>query len=302
MESLELIDRQWAIEEQYNRKLIDRKIRKEVEECPVLQAKIVEGVALVEDFLNQDYYGSKNARLAQVKTMDLTSLVTDLYVGVAYCLEETLFTAVVSLLAGRLGFDDKVDAITTVAELLAVLCHTDVFDIRKESKQASLMLKSNIVLSKEVVSYIENSQYLPPMVVEPLPLTHNYSNGHLTYNDSLILGTGNHHDGDICLDVLNTINRVPLRLDTEFLSYLEEHPTFALDTQDKVDQWDRFKRQSYKFYVLMAQCGNKFHLTHKVDKRGRIYSSGYHISTQGTPFKKACVELYKEELVTGVPT
>jgi DNA-directed RNA polymerase len=44
-----------------------------------------------------------------------------------------------------------------------------------------------------------------------------------------------------------------------------------------------------------------FHLTHKVDKRGRIYSQGYHVNTQGAAFKKAMIELAKEELIEGVP-
>jgi hypothetical protein len=184
---------------------------------------------------------------------------------------------------------------------MAVLCMTDAFDIIKESKSASLMVRSRIPLSTVLVDFIEGSQYLPPMVCEPLELTHNYSSGYLTHNDSLILGTGNHHDGDICLDVLNTMNKVALRLDTDFLSTVEETPTFELDSQDKREQWDAFKKQSYQFYELMVQCGNRFYLTHKVDKRGRIYACGYHISTMGAPFKKASIELSKEELVRGVP-
>ena len=187
-----------------------------------------------------------------------------------------------------------------MAEITAVLCATDAFDIEKANKMASLMVVSNIPLSERLVTFIEESQFLPPMVCEPLELTHNYSSGYLTHNDSLILGTGNHHDGDICLDVLNTMNKVALKLDTEFLSQVEEEPTFDLDTQDKLDQWNKFKEQSYMMYSLLASQGNQFYLTHKVDKRGRIYCHGYRISTQGTSFKKASLEFAKEELVTGI--
>jgi hypothetical protein len=205
-------------------------------------------------------------------------------------------------MAGRLRFSDKTEAITTVAELMAVICSTDAYDISKENKMASLMLISRIPLEKELIDFIEDSQYLPPMVCEPLELVNNFSSGYLTHNDSLILGQGNHHDGDICLDVLNTMNKVSLSLDTEFLSKVEEEPTFELDTQDKIDQWNIFKAQGYEFYKLMVRCGNEFYLTHKVDKRGRIYSQGYHITTQGTAFKKAMINLSKEEVVFGVPT
>jgi len=51
----------------------------------------------------------------------------------------------------------------------------------------------------------------------------------------------------------------------------------------------------------MVSQGNEFYLTNKVDKRGRIYSQGYHINTQGTSFKKAMIDLAHEELVTGMP-
>lgn len=301
-DSVEQITRQENIERQFNRKHIDGYIKKELEALPEMEAKIEQGVGLLVQYMSQDYYASKNARIAQLQGMDLHSLVLSIFMGVAYCIRPELFTAVTSQLASRLKMSDKVAAIQTIAEILAVLCNTDVFDITKEGRDASLKVISRIPLSASLVSYIENSQYLPPMVCRPLPLENNYSSGYLTHNDSLILGSGNHHEGDICLDVINLLNQVPLRLDTEFLSTFEEQPTFALDTQEQRESWDRYKRQSYDFYLMLAQYGNQFYLTHKVDKRGRIYSQGYHVTTQGTAFKKASIELAQEEIINGVPT
>lgn len=288
-------------EERYNRKHIDTKIRKAIEESTSMMAKIEQGVALVQAYMKGQYYDSKMRRIAQLENMDLPAMVMDILVGIAYSLRPELFTSVSAQIAARLKFSDRTEAITTVAELMAVLCQTDAFDITKENKMASLMVVSRIPLSENLVRFIENSQFLPPMVCEPLPLTHNYSSGYLTHNDSLILGSGNHHDGDICLDTLNLQNRVALQLDTQFLSTVEEEPTFEIDTQEKADQWLRFKKQSYSFYSLMAQQGNQFYLNHKVDKRGRSYAHGYHINTQGAAFKKAMIELAREELVEGVP-
>jgi hypothetical protein len=247
------------------------------------------------------YYDSKMARIAQLQNLDIPALVMDIFVGVAYYLRPELFTSVTAQMAARLKFSDRTEAITTVAELMAVLCQTDAFDIMKEDKMASLKVVSRVSLPDVLIDFIENSQFLPPMVCEPLELTHNYSSGYLTHNDSLILGSGNHHDGDLCLDVLNTLGKVALKLDLDFLCKLEETPTFELDTQDKLDGWKKFLQQSYMFYSLMAQQGNRFYLNHKVDKRGRIYAHGYHINTQGTAFKKAMLEFADEELVGGVP-
>lgn len=300
METMREIVLQELNEARFNRKHIDAKIREEIKANPDMCDKMAQGVDLLKQYMAGSYYESKMKRIAQLVNLDLEALVLDLFTGIAYCLRPELFTSVTAQLASRLKFSDKTEAITTVAEITAVLCATDAFDIEKANKMASLMVVSNIPLSERLVTFIEESQFLPPMVCEPLELTHNYSSGYLTHNDSLILGTGNHHDGDICLDVLNTMNKVALKLDTEFLSQVEEEPTFDLDTQDKLDQWNKFKEQSYMTYSLLASQGNQFYLNHKVDKRGRIYCHGYRISTQGTSFKKAMLEFAKEELVTGI--
>jgi hypothetical protein len=292
-------------EERFNRKHIDAKIRKEIDESPVMQDKLATAVKLVFQYLNppKPYYNSKQVRVNQVNDMklDITALVADLAVGIAYFTREELFTSVTSQLSSRLRFSDRAEAIATVAEITACLCHAEICDINKANRNASLMLVSKINLSQQLVEFVNNSQILPPMVCEPLPLSHNFSSGYLTHNDSLILGSGNHHDGDICLDTLNTMGRVALSLDTEFLSKVEEVPTFELDTLKKSEQWDIFKKQSYCFYSLMAQQGNRFYLNYKVDKRGRAYAHGYHINPQGASFKKAMLEFAEPELVEGVP-
>lgn len=301
METMKQIVLQEMNEERYNRKHIDAKIRVAIESHPDMQAKLVQGVEMVKTYMAGQYYESKMKRIAQLENLDLLTLVMEIFVGIAYSQKPELFTSVSAQISSRLKFSDRTEAITTVAELMAVLCQTDAFDITKADKSASLMVESKIPLSPNLVDFIMNSQYLPPMVCSPLELTHNYSSGYLTHNDSLVLGTGNHHDGDLCLDVLNLMNKVALKLDTDFLCTVEEDPTFELDSQEKEDQWADFKRQSYEFYDLMVQCGNQFYLTHKVDKRGRIYAMGYHITTQGTSFKKAQLELVNEEIVQGVP-
>lgn len=286
-------------ERRYNRKHIDGYIRKEMTEHPVMQEVIQEGVAMVRTYIDKavagEYYESKNTRVLQLQNMDLETLVVDIFVGTAYCLKDELFTSVTAQMASRLRFSDKKEAITTVAELLAVLCETNVFDIRKPHKMASLSVISRLKLNEKLLKFIDESQYLPPMVCEPLELTTNFCSGYLTHNDSLILGSGNHHDGDICLDVLNTMNRVELSLALDYLCAVEEVPNKPLETQDQIDDWKRFKTQSYRFYDLMQSQGNAFFLTHKVDKRGRIYSSGYHINTQATSFKKSMIELAQTE-------
>jgi hypothetical protein len=315
-------------EKRFNRKHIDGYIREAIQSDPVMQEKIAEGILLVDQYIfaarNDRYYKSKNVRVMQLYNMDIEALVTDIFVGVAYSQRPELFTSVTAQMAARLRFSDKTEAIITTAELMAVLCNTDAFDILKPAKMASLHIVSRIPLSEKLVTFIDESQFLPPMVVPPLELTSNFCSGYLTHNDSLILGSGNHHDGDLCLDVLNTMNAVELSLDTEFLCSVEEEPNEPITMENvikaaakrgvrmtegqakieivtQLNNWKQFKIHSYRFYDLMASQGNVFHMTHKVDKRGRAYSQGYHINPQGSAFKKASIELANPEYIEGVP-
>jgi hypothetical protein len=303
VDTIKQISLQEANEERYGRTHVDARIRQEVLENPAIITMTANGVAMLEDYRSQIYsYESKQARIAQIQQLDLHQLVVDIFVGVAHIQVPALFTGVCAQLAGRLKFDTKVAAVNTLAEMLAVLCMTDAFDISKASRMASLEILSRLPLSEGTLRSLAECAYLPPMVCEPNVLTHNRSGAYLLEHDSLILGNENHHNDDICLDVLNIVNSVPLALDTQFLSTVEEVPTFALDTQEKVEQWSRFKEESYALYSRMVQHGNRLYMTHKVDKRGRIYAQGYHLTTQGTSFKKAMLELADAEVVQGVPT
>lgn len=294
------IELQRTNEMRFSRKHIDKKIRASIDKNPVVQKQVQLGIQLVNKYLEGTYYASKMKRIAQLKDMDIEALVVDIFVGMSYYQGEGLFIGATAELASRLGFDDKLEAITTVAELVAILCETDAFDIGK-NKTNNLVVLSRIQLEEELVEYINHSTYLPPMICKPLILKNNKDSGYLTHKESLVLGKGNHHEGDLCLDVLNKMNQVALKLDTQFLSKEEEMPTFELDTPRKRDDWNNFKEQSYYFYSLMEQAGNKFYLTHAVDKRGRIYSRGFHVHSQGPSFKKAMLEFAQEELVEGAP-
>ena len=285
-------------EERFSRKSVDKKIREWFLSFPELKAAVKYGVELVEELVNGDYYASKNARMAQLKVMELENIVMEVFIHISYCLVSEPFTGVTGALASRLKFSDQADAIKTVAEVVAVLNETGVFDIEKKDRFASLTVISNLELPVSILEAMEQSKYLPPMVCTPERLENNYSSGYLTQKDSLILGAGNHHDGEICLDVLNAMNSVSLKLDTEFLCKVEEEATYEFESVDQHDTWINFKKQSYQMYSRMVSDGNQFYFTHKVDKRGRIYAQGYHINTQGAAFKKAMLELTYEEEVT----
>ncbi len=292
-------DMQLANEHSFSRKHIDGYILAALQTGD-MQRAISHGVSLLEEWQNQSYYTSKDKRLDQLGDLDLHELVTKIMQGIAYVQKPELFTSVSAQLASRLQFSDKPEAIATMAEMLAVLCETDMFDIIKESRQASLMIESRIPLSQELLQFIDNTTFQLPMVCSPEYVDHNRKSGYLSYNDSLILGSGNHHEGDLCLDVINLQNNIPLKLNIEFLKEQEMLPNFKIVTPEQREQWEAFKHASHRIWLLIYNQGNKFYLTNKVDKRGRLYSVGYHIQTQGNQFQKAMIELADEEIVDGI--
>ena len=289
---------------------IDTAIRSNVDS----EAQVRHGVLLLEHWLaswkapwttqcsTEYYYKLKNARLEQLANMELESVVRTVFICIAYFQRDELYVSVTSQLAVALGFADHRESILTTAEVVAVLHHTGAFTIIKASSEASLMIHNSIPLPLNLLDAMARSQYLPPMVCPPNEVTTNFESGHLTFNEPLILGKNNSHVGDQCLDVINIQNAITYKLDLDFLSNVEEMPTFELDTFEKHQEWYRFKGMSYETYGLMAQQGNQFYLPNKPDKRGRLYCQGYYITTQGSAFKKAMLELNKQELVEGVPT
>lgn len=301
MQSMTMLprDMQQANEYSFSRKHIDGYILRALQADEVQKA-IQHGVNLLEEWRAGEYYTSKRARLDQIMELDLYEITMKIMQGIAYVQKPELFTSVSAQLAGRLQLSDKPEAIATMAEMLAVLCETDLFDIIKESRQASLMLVSCIPLDQKLLEFIDNAQFALPMVCEPEFVDNNRKCGYLTYGESLVLGSGNHHEGDLCLDVINIQNQIPLKLNMEFLTSQEMLPNFEIVTPEQREQWEAFKKASHRIWLLMYQQGNRFHLTHRVDKRGRLYSHGYHINTQGNQFQKAMVELADEEIVEGI--
>lgn len=302
MEQIKHVIQQEIIENQFNKKLLRVKLQTLVKEKYF--NFVSKAVECVNNYMNQDYYASKNARIEKLKEHDIEELVLSLLAGVLQYQAPYPFTAACGELAGALGWSDKPDAMKTIGELLAVVCDTDFYDLNRRSDD-SFEVVCNVQLDEELIMWSENTQYLPPMIVKPLEVKHNKDSGYLTVKDSLVLGKGNYHNGNICLDAINTANSVQLKLDTDFVSSYELE--FNASTKPKrkavtpmglrtaIDNFSLYKKMTYRTMLLIASASNKFYLTHRVDKRGRLYSCGYHLNTQGTAYNKACIEFAIEE-------
>lgn len=233
------------------------------------------------------YYSSKEKRLESLTESSEHYSLICLLAGVSN--DGLPLVSVAAMLANRFG--GGIEGIKTAAEALAV-CQGDFYDLRKDIK-GTYKVHSLIELDEEVNAHIRLQQYLPPMVVEPRKLRTNTDSGYLTINrDSLILGSKeNQHEQNISLDVLNRLNRVGFLINSSFLDHNEE------PVLQEEEIWNLYLEE--KALVRELVGNNVIYFTHKVDKRGRVYSQGYHLNPQGTEFNKAALCLANKETVNG---
>jgi hypothetical protein len=93
------------------------------------------------------------------------------------------------------------------------------------------------------------------------------------------------------------MNSIPMALNKAFLLKYPEEPKKAstIDTPRKEQHWKLFVKRGMHKYAQMLAGKNTCYLNHKYCTRGRTYACGYYISTQGSSYKKAMIQLAKKE-------
>lgn len=259
-----------------------------------------------------DWWKSKAERMMVLGSIDIHELLLNLVAKtVIHCEKPMTLTSFLGICT--IPELDKIQSFQTIGEIVKLLEEYELFHLEKNS-QGSYVIQSLLEFDGDLGRRIRLHCYLPPMIEQPQLLTHNRSSGYKTIkSDSLILGGKvNHHNECISLDVLNTLNANQYELDTEFIEthtkqwHRQELSTDELTELDLNEQrqyqqdaenWEVYQEQ---YNVLKDMLiGKTIHLTHKVDKRGRVYAQGYHFNTQGSSFEKACINLKTKQIVTG---
>ena len=276
-----------------------------------LDKPIAKAVGCIEQYFAGDYWNSKSERIAMIQHLDPMDIIANILVSVIPYDHDISYQQVVAPLAKLLDFNHLLYGIQTAAELIAVVCFSNLYEViaASDSETGSLMIRSNYSLSKETKLKLEKTKYLPPLVVLPNKITSNHSSGYLTKKDSVILGKGNHHEQPLALDVLNILNSIKLSLDVSALEYEEEYKELSEAKKRGLTKVSLTQRKanhtlmaetSVEIYNAMLDRGNEFYITWKYDKRGRVYSAGYHINIQSTDYKKSLINLAKQEIIQGV--
>ena len=162
-------------------------------------------------------------------------------------------------------------------------------------------------ISQDVQDDIDRYQYPLPMVVEPRLLKDNKDTGYYTSHNSVIL-RDNHHDEDVCLDHLNSLNRIKFRLNSQVANTIRnrwrhlDKPKPDEDIKEYQKRVRAFEKYDRTAHDVLDHLGlsneGEFWLTHKYDKRGRTYCQGYHVNYQAACWNKAVVEFAFQEVTT----
>lgn len=253
----------------------------------------------LREYISIPYWDSKDERL-QAINKDLTKVILNILMQTVILASEyvPLLSVCSSVSFGGSRYHD----IQTCADVLYLINQTDLILI--DIIGSTRYIKSNMQLTDELVNRLNIMCVLPPMLVKPRTLRQNKSSGYLTINkDNLILGDKeNYHDEAISLDVLNTLNSQALCLDLDICYKFQKEfkSEFDKDTDEYLNQHKTHNKAKEQFEYFRDVIQDKtIFFTHKVDKRGRVYSQGHTINFQGSSYEKACLQLKVKEFVTG---
>ncbi len=237
----------------------------------------------LEEWTKSMFKAQKRANVKQVaKQLDLA--VDMVIMAVAKEKFPVLVQKSGTWIGNQLGLGG-LDAIRTGASILGVLEGT-VYHLEKSEE--GIQVVSHIVLKKRVKRKLKNLQYLPPVKCKPKQWHKNTGGGYYAENQSILLGSGNHHELKQSYDVLNILQDIAWELDTEVAETVRNKNKVQMTVGKK-----QFKN------IIKEYTDTEFYFVHKYDKRGRVYSSGYDLNIQGDEYHKALLNpVHKEELTT----
>ena len=246
-------------------------------------------VVLIQDYLIGSYYASKDQRLMDWNptSKDIYNLIVSVFT-VTLTTEYLTYQALMGMLNSKLPHSDVIDRVKTLAEVVALIHKAGLIEI-KGTQGEYFMITPCLLL--EGIPFVDNhaTVYDRPQPVE--------SNRDVDQGSMLLGGKLNHYEDDICLDHINRMNSIPMALNKEFLLKYPEEPKkeTATDTPEKLQLWEKYVSDGKKRYAHALVTVDRAYLNHKYCTRGRTYAVGYYISTQGSSYKKASIQLANKE-------
>ena len=299
---------QMALEAKFSKDNINEWVDQEIAaSIPVLDI-YTKAIELVTAHLDSSdtFYMSKRMRYAKLKSNEPGDIVLSIFSALLGSVQAVVPVVAMASKIGAPYFTDMLNAAKTGAELLGVIEPLGLFSITRggmdhNGTKTASMLNINHVVADNVLYKIHATQYLPPMLVEPIEWTDNKTGGTYIFDDNCILGQGNMHDSKQGLDVLNTLQNIAWTFTSDI-----HHPTLKARGDNESSKAFEQRKESHmqrvnqsKYIYNLYSNVSEFYFVWKFDKRGRSYSQGYDINLQGSEEKKASIQFAKTEMLDG---
>lgn len=263
--------------------MIDIRIEIEVHYEPLLaeiHSRVSQWLSDYKSSLWGKTYESKDLRLSKVEAY-LEDIPLWVLVSVASNNPETLQTC-----SARLGSfleNETILAIKTGAEILSI-CDGLGFSIERPvyGQGNTFMVHCKLDRLSEVLALQALEFYpMPELAIPDCPKS----------NAQVLLGhRENRHENSLNMSVLSMLGSVGYKL-TPIAAMTEDKPEGA-----RQEDWENYLEQCE---IVKSELANKsFYFKWAYDKRGRVYSRGYHINIQSSEYHKACLAFSKEVELT----
>jgi hypothetical protein len=260
----------------------------------------------IDSYLEKSYYPSKAARIAELREdakhkSSVEKWIVAIIAAVIHTKKTQTIQQTVGYLSNHIPHENPFARATTAGELLALgASKGGLYEIQRNGSGESATIKVNHwdYLDRHflhIFDWINDTQFNPPLIEPPKEVKNNYSCGYHTIQEPCILGTYTMHDGKICLDTINTLNRIEWILDPDVLAE-PEVPSKPLKTAEAREQFVHMAAQSQRVYAAIKD--RPFYLVWQADCRGRYYSHGYHVNLQAQEYKKALLNFNHKEVLT----
>lgn len=295
---IDLVTAQIINEVEFDRSKVKLNLLPQIEED--FEQQIKQGVnSIIQYHMDDTKHESITKRFELVLETDIRDIVTDLYYTVMVK-RKTSIQDIATSVMNWLPEDTLYNMLQNATDIIMLCADTDIYDVilpSEDSEDVSAMIEANFEFDDETSEYLNKTMYLPPMVCKPKELKHNYDTPLMTVSKGNAILKGNHSEY-INLDLLNLLNSFELCIDTNMLRFEEvpnkEKESTISKPKDRLKKkklFNEMKMVTKEVNAMLLELGNKFYLTWSFDKRGRVYSNGYHVNIQSTDYKKSVISL-----------
>ncbi len=243
---------------------------------------------------------SKQERYLDLREMDLERVCWKILAHVIYR-KECTFTEIVGKIYRDFNHSTDRQNIESATEIISVMSQDPYFNIiePRNSDTGTIKVVNRILISPSTQKYLNELKFDLPLLSKPAKLTKNNQTGYYTIKGS-VLSKGKHHSKEVNLNHLNRANSVELSLNTDVLlntapKWKEKAGESSVDRSKRLETFNQMNMECVELYAQLQS--HNFYLTHSYCERGRTYSRGYHVNTQGDDYRKAAVELAHKEVI-----